>query len=217
MVARIHHTKNGTEYVLQYNIRSDTIELRIIKHTLLGRFPNYFRHKSGRPFHEIATFKEILRSLRTRSGVDQFPELTEDEEALIHAFEEIADTRLLLTPESMNRFYQTVMQGAANGFNPAAESLRELASNLQGLDMNPLLAYMNGRVSRQLAAFAASADMLAFPIRREMAEYFLPTGDLEQRLSDPARPTTTYQRTSYRSRNARREHRRDDGRRNTRK
>ena len=38
MIARIHHLKHGTEYVLQYNTRSDTIELRIIKYTLLGRW-----------------------------------------------------------------------------------------------------------------------------------------------------------------------------------
>ena len=215
MIARIHHLKHGTEYVLQYTCQTDTIELRILKHTLLGRFPNYFRHEFGTYVREMDAFGNILRNWRPLSGLcphpDYLPQLSAEEKVLIHEFEQIANINLMLTPESENRFYQTAMQGAANGFNASLESLREVASNMQGLDMNPLLGYMNGRVSRQLAAFAASADMLAFPrryadeeavaqeenesntsirqrLRREMAEYFLSTGDLEQRLSDPPDP-----------------------------
>ena len=201
MVTRIHHIKQGVEYVLQYNIRSDTIELRIIKYSLLGRFPNYFRHKSGTSFLEIAAFKEVLRSIRTASGVDLFPELTEDEATIIHAFEEIADIHLLLTPKSVSKYYQTAMREAANGLQAAAESFRETARALQGLDLRPLIASTNILANRRLESLARSpvfnppsqenAIDYRQRIRRELRHDLLPTGNLEERLSVPDPPPPT--------------------------
>ena len=72
MVARIHHTKNGTEYVLQYNSKTDTIESRENRLTLIGGVPNYFRDSGledragGTHFQnnaiQLATPHSVLRS-----------------------------------------------------------------------------------------------------------------------------------------------------------
>ena len=200
MVSRIHYTEAGVEYVLQYNIRSDTIELRIIKYSLLGRFPNYFRHKSGTSFLEIATFKEVLRSIRTASGVDWFPELTEDEATVIHTFEEIADIHLLLTPKSVSKYYQTAMQGAANGLQAATESLRETARSLAGSDMSPIIEYMNGVAHSYLSAFARwHAENLptAEEVRNITQHLRMPHGRQQQlRVDSPNDDDTETQRVS---------------------
>ena len=160
MIARIHHTKNGTEYVLQYNRKPDTIELRIIKHTFIGGIPNYFRHAFGTYVREMEAFKDILRNWRPLSGLsphpDYLPQLSAEEKVLIHEFEQIANINLRLTPESVSRSHQNqaAMQGAANVLQASTESLRDAVSNLQGLDMNPLISYLNFRVDRQLVALA---------------------------------------------------------------
>ena len=195
MVARIHHTKEGVEYVLQYNIRSDTIELRIIKHTLLGRFPNYFRHEFGTYVREMDAFREILRSTRTTAGIDRLPYLTDTEKDAIHEFESIAGIHLRLTSESVSRYYQIAMQGAANGLQAATESFRETARALQGLDLSPLIASTNILANLQLESLARSpafnppaqenATDCRQRIRRELRHDLLPTGNLEERLSEP--------------------------------
>ena len=131
MIARIHHVKNGIEYVLQFNCK-DTIELRIIKHTLLGRFPNYFRHEWGTSCYEMDIFQEALRNSRPYINFLQvhlphrIPRTTNEERDLIHAFEKIAGINLMLTPESVRK--------------RRLESMRELAC-LPGIDISATVSY----------------------------------------------------------------------------
>ena len=73
MVARIHHTKNGTEYVLQYKSRTDTIELRINRYTLIGGIPNYFRHEWGTYVRGMDFFKGTVLNNRPFSGLCPHP------------------------------------------------------------------------------------------------------------------------------------------------
>ena len=201
MVTRIHHIKEGVEYVLQYNIRSDTIELRIIKHTLIGGIPNYFRHEFGTYVREMDAFRDILRSTRTTAGINLLPYLTDTEKDAIHEFESIAGIHLRLTPESVSRSYQTAMRGAANRLQAAAESFRETARALQGLDLRPLIASTNILANQRLESLARSAAFnppsqenaidYGQRIRRELRHDLLLTGNLEERLSVPDPPPPT--------------------------
>ena len=130
MFARIHHLKHGTEYVLQFNRKTNTIELRIIKHTLLGRFPNYFRHKWGTSCYEMDCFQKHLRLWRLPSGFSPYPDsvplLSDEEKALIHKFEQIAGINLRLTPESVSRHRLGSMQEIAR---------------LPGIDTSAMISY----------------------------------------------------------------------------
>ena len=152
MIARIHHTKHGTEYVLQYTCITDTIELRINKYTFIGGIPNYFRHERGKSFLEIPYFKEILRNSRTISGIDQFPELTEDEEALIHAFEEVSDNHLLLTPESVRRFQLS--------------SMAEMTRSMRSLDLQTLISAASRLADNLVQEFAVTSHVAASHLAR---------------------------------------------------
>ena len=177
MVARIHHRKEGVEYVLQYKSRTDSIELRKNRYTLIGGIPNYFRHEWGTYVREMDFFKRAVLHHRPTSGLWPHRKLSDAEKDALHEFEKIAGVNLLLTPESIQRHRQSLTQGAANAFSEAARSFRETARTLQGLDMNPLLSFANRimdsqrrLIERRLADsmvtnFVVTPDMLAFPSR----------------------------------------------------
>ena len=107
MVARIHHRKAGIEYVLQYKSRTDSIELRINRYTLIGGIPNYFRHEWGTYVREMDFFKRAVLNHRPFSGLCLSPyprpKLSDAEKDALHEFEKIAGVNLLLTPESVSR------------------------------------------------------------------------------------------------------------------
>ena len=147
MVARIHHRKEGVEYVLQYKSRTDSIELRKNRYTLIGGIPNYFRHEFGTYVREMDFFKRAVLNHRPFSGLCPHPyprsPLSDVEKDALHEFEKIAGVNLLFTPESIQRHRQSLTQGAANAFSEAARSFRETTRTLQGLDLNPLLSFAN--------------------------------------------------------------------------
>ena len=112
MIARIHHVKNGIEYVLQYNSNTDTIESRKNRLTLIGGVPNYFRESGLKTALEAHTFKITLRNWRPLTifsealnrlpaPLNRLPALSDEEKDLIHEFEKIAEINLYLTPESV--------------------------------------------------------------------------------------------------------------------
>ena len=174
MVARIHHRKEGVEYVLQYKSRTDTIELRKNRYTLIGGIPNYFRHEWGTYVREMDFFKRAVLHHRPASGFWPHRKLSDAEKDALHEFEKIAGVNLLLTPESIQRHRQSLTQGAANAFSEAARSFRETTRTLQGLNLNPLLSFANRIMDSQRQL-----------IERRLVENLLPTSDLEQRLSEP--------------------------------
>ena len=85
MVARIHYTKNGTEYVLQYNSKTDTIESRENRLTLIGGVPNYFRDSGLGTALEVHTFKITLSNWRPLTlfseALNRLPMLSDEEES----------------------------------------------------------------------------------------------------------------------------------------
>ena len=245
MVARIHHRKEGVEYVLQYKSRTDSIELRKNRYTLIGGIPNYFRHEWGTYVREMDFFKRAVLHHRPTSGLWPHRKLSDAEKDALHEFEKIAGVNLLFTPESIQRHRQSLTQGAANAFSEAARSFRETARTLPGIDTTQIriareaaesfretaesfLIAREAGIPRQeneddtdsqrrladsmVTNFVVTPDMLAFPsryadgdavaqeeneddtnpfrqrLRPRLAENFLPTGDLEQRLSDPPDP-----------------------------
>ena len=113
MVARIHHRKAGIEYVLQYKSRTDSIELRINRYTLIGGIPNYFRHEWGTYVREMDFFKRAVLNHRPTSGLCPHPyprpKLSDAEKDALHEFEKIAGVNLLLTPESVSRHRMSLM------------------------------------------------------------------------------------------------------------
>ena len=124
MVARIHHRKAGVEYVLQYNSRTDSIELRKNRYTLIGGIPNYFRHEWGTYVREMDFFKGTVLNHRPFSGLCPhpypLPKLSDAEKDTLHEFEKIGGVNLLLTLESIQRHLQSLTEGAANALSEAA-------------------------------------------------------------------------------------------------
>ena len=117
MVARIHHRKEGVEYVLQYDSRTDSIKLRINRYTLIGGIPNYFRHEWGTYVREMDFFKRTVLNHRPFYGLRPHPyprpPLSDAEKDALHEFEKIAGVNLLLTPESISRHRMSAMAETA--------------------------------------------------------------------------------------------------------
>ena len=124
MIVRIHHVRNGIEYVLQYNSKTDTIESRENRLILIGGVPNYFRDNGLGTALEAHTFKITLRNWRPSlcfsealnrlpAPLNRLPMLSDEEKDLIHEFEKIADINLCLTPESVSRHRVSEMQEIA--------------------------------------------------------------------------------------------------------
>lgn len=71
MVTRIHYTKHGIEYVLQYDSTTDTIELRKNRYTLIGGIPNYFRFFQPNLIYSESSAKALsIRAMTSSISTD---------------------------------------------------------------------------------------------------------------------------------------------------